>query len=184
MKKIDIIKTERLILRPLCMDDLDTVHEMKSDAESQKYVNPPHTNLNETVEYLEWVTKEWESNHQTYYSLGIVLGDKLIGEIGFSNGCGKCGRCVKGEVSIGYGVHPNFQDGDYEKEAINAIIEYCFSILDSEIIKMCCDVESLAELRLIESLGMKLKVENEECQYNDGKPFKRNIYYLNNYYSK
>jgi SAM-dependent methyltransferase len=45
---------------------------------------------------------------------------------------------------------------------------------------MCCDVESLAELRVIESLGMKLKLENEDCQYNDGKPFKRNTYFLGN----
>jgi hypothetical protein len=30
------------------------------------------------VEYLGWVTKEWQGDHQTYYSFGIMLGDKLI----------------------------------------------------------------------------------------------------------
>jgi len=176
-----IIKTQRLILRPLCMDDLQTIHERCSDAEAMKYVNTPHTDLSQTVEYLEWVVKEWQSGHQKYYSFGIMLGDKLIGEIGFSNGCGKCGRCVEGEAAIGYGIFKNFQNCGYEKEAVNAIIEYCFSALGADTIKIGCDVESLAELRLIESLGMKLKIENEDCEYNDGKHFKRNTYYLNKF---
>jgi RimJ/RimL family protein N-acetyltransferase len=145
-----------------------------------KYINPPHTDLNQTVEYLEWVTKEWQGGHQTYYGFGIMLGDQLIGDIGFSNGCGKCGRCVAGEVSLGCVIHKNFWDCGYETEACRGIIEYCFLTLGAEVIKMCCDVESLAELRVIESLGMQLKLENEECEYNDGKPFKRNIYFLNN----
>ena len=178
MKKFDIIKTERLILRPLCMDDLYTVHERCSDAEAMKYVNTPHTDLSQTIEYLEWVVKEWQSDHQKYYGFGITLDDNLIGEIGFSNGCGKCGRCVEGEASIGCWIDKNFHDCDYEKEAVKAIIEYCFSALGADTIKMSCDIESLAEIHMIESFGMQLKTENEDCEYSDGKPFKRNTYYL------
>ena len=75
-----------------------------------------------------------------------MLDDKLIGEIGFSSGCGKCGRCVKGEIAIGYGIHQNFHKYGYEDEVVKAIIE--------------------------------------DCEYNDGKLFKRNTYILNNYYKK
>lgn len=165
------------------MDDLHTVFEWQSDAETQKYINPPHTDISQAVEYLEWITEEWQSSHQKYFSFGIMLGDKLIGEIGFSYGCGKCGRCVPGEAALGYIIHPNFQNCDYETEAIKAIIEYCFSELGAKIIKNAVDIKNLAEIRVIESFGFQLKTENEECEYNDGKPFKRNIYYLNNYCS-
>ena len=178
------LKTDRLILRPLCVEDLDTLHESKSNAETMKYANPPHTDIKETAEYLEWVTEQWQSDHQTYFSFGIMLGDKLIGEIGFSSGCGKCGRCVKGEVAVGYGIHQDFQNYGYESEAVNAIIEHSFSTLNAEKIKMSCDIESLSELRLIESLGMELILKNEDCEYNDGKSFKRNTYILKKYYSK
>jgi len=111
------------------MDDSHTVYEWQSDAETQKYINPPHTNLTQTIEYLEWVTKEWQSSHQKYYSFGITLGGKLIGEISFSNGCGKCGRCVEGEAALGYVIHRNFRHCGYETEALKAVIEYCFSTL-------------------------------------------------------
>jgi len=110
-----------------------------------------------------------------------MLGDKLIGEAGFSSGCGKCGNCVAGEVPLGANIHKDFLNFGYEKEAIDALIDYCFLTLGAEIVKMCCDIESTAELRLIESLGMQLIVENEDCEYNDGKPFKRNTYFLNNH---
>jgi hypothetical protein len=50
----------------------------------------------------------------------------------------------------------------------------------SEKIIMSCDVESIAELRVIENLGMQLRLENEDCKYFDGRSFKRNTYFLNN----
>ena len=142
------LKTNRLVLRPLCMDDLDTVHESKSNSENMKYINPPLTDIKETAEYLEWVTEQWQSDHQTYFGFGIMLGDRLIGEIGFSSGCGKCGRCVKGEVAIGYCVNCEYQNSGYEIEAVKAIIEHSFLTLNADLIKMSCDVESLAELNL------------------------------------
>jgi len=176
-----IFRTERLILRPLCMDDLNTVYKWQSDAQTMKYINSPHTDISQTAEYLEWVCKQWQSGHQTYYSFGIMLGDKLIGEISFSSGCGKCGRCVKGEVAIGYCIHKEFQAFCYEGEAVKAIIEHSFLKLSADTIKMSCEIESLAEIRLAESLGMLLKTENEDCEYNYGKPYKRNTYILCNY---
>ena len=160
------------------MDDAEAAYTWQSDAEVQESA---HTDISQTVEYLEWVAKEWQGEHQKYYSFGIMLGDKLIGEIGVSFGCGKCGRCVKGEASVGYGIHRDYWDCGYEAEAIDAIIKYCFSTLGAEKIKMSCDVESLAELREIERLGMQLIIENEDCETFDGRPFKRNTYILNNY---
>ena len=171
------LQTKRLTLRPLCMDDCHAVYAWQSDAETQKYTCPP-TDLSETEEYLEWAAGEWQSDHQTYHSFGIELNGQLIGEIAFSYGCGKCGRCVKGEAAVGYSIHRDFWDCDYETEALHAIIDHCFATLGAEKIKMSCDVEDRAQLRAIESLGMQLRLENEDCEYADGKPFKRNTYYL------
>jgi len=174
------MKTARLSLFPLCMDNLQEVHSWQSDPATMKYINPPHTEISQTVEYLEWVTGQWQKEHQTYYSYGIALNDVLIGEIGFSFGCGKCGRCIKGEAAIGYTIHQKFSGYGYEQEAIEAIIAHCFSVLNADKIKMSCDTESIAELQVIQRLGMQLIQDNEDCEYNDGKPFKRNIYVLNN----
>ena len=169
--------TKRLTLRPLCMDDLQAVYTWQSDADVQE---SPNTDISQTIEYLEWVIGEWQGDHQKYYGFGITFEGKLIGEISFSNGCGKCGRCVEGEAALGYSIHRDFWNFGYEAEAIDAIIEYCFSTLGVDKIKMSCDVESLTELREIKRLRMQLILENEDCETFDGRPFKRNTCILNN----
>jgi RimJ/RimL family protein N-acetyltransferase len=158
------------------MDDAQAVYTWQSDADVQQTA---HTDISQTVEYIEWVTGEWQSNHQKYYSFGVMLGDKLIGEIGVSNRCGKCGRCVEGEAALGYGIHRDYWNCGYDTEAIDAIIEYCFTTLGTEKIKMSCDIKNLAELHERERLDMQLILENEDCETSDGKPFKRNTYILN-----
>ena len=181
MKNPITLTTKRLTLRPLTMDDLQTVHTWQSDAESKRYNNSPHTDISETAEYLkENVVAEWESNHQNNYNFGIEFEGKLIGEIAFSYGCGGCGRCKKGEAAIGYIIHKDFRGHGYEAEATSAIIEHCFSVLNAEIIKTSCDIESLDEINVIKSLGFMLKEENETCEYSDGTPFVRNAYFLKN----
>lgn len=171
------IQTNRTVLRPLCMDDLQAAYAWQSCAATQVYNNAPHTDISQTVEYLEWVTAEWQGNHQKYYAFGIEVGGQLIGEIGFSLGCGKCGRCTAGEAAIGYVVHKDFWGNGYEAEVVNAVIKHCFS-LGAEKVKLSCDVKDVANLQLIESLGMRLMLENEDCEYSDGRPFVRNTYFL------
>ena len=83
-----------------------------------------------------------------------------------------------GEAAVGYGIHRDYRDCGYEAEAIDAIIEYCFSSLGAQKIKMSYHVGNLAELREIERLGMQLLLENEDCVTFDGRPFKRNTYIL------
>ena len=174
------IKTERLTLRPLRMDDLQEVHTWQSDAETYQYINPPNTDISQTIEQIEQGIAAWQSDHQTNYNFGISRNGKLIGEIACSFGCGKCGKCVKGEAAIGYVIYRDFWDCGYETEATKALIEFCFSTLGAEKVIISCDIESIAELRVIENLGMQLRLENEDCEYFDGRPFKRNTYFLNN----
>jgi RimJ/RimL family protein N-acetyltransferase len=162
------------------MDDLQAVHTWASDAETYKYINPPNTELSQTIEHIKWGIDEWQSGHQTNYSFGISLNGNLIGEISCSFGCGKCGRCVKGEAAAGYVIYRDFWNCGYETEAVNALIEFFFKTLNAEKIIMSCDVKSISELRVIENIGMRLRLENEDCSYFDGRPFKRNTYVLDN----
>ena len=47
------IRTDRLLLRPLCSSDLKTVHEYAGDAENTKYMLfLPNTTEQETADFL------------------------------------------------------------------------------------------------------------------------------------
>lgn len=172
------INTKRMTLRPLTMDDLQAAYAWQSCAKTQEYINAPHTDISQTAEYLEWVTGEWQGGHQKYYVFGIALDGLLIGEVGFSLGCGKCGRCAPGETALGYVIHKDFWGHGYEAEVVDAVIKHCFLMPGAEKIKMSCDVKDATSLQLIENLGMQLMLENEDCAYGDGRAFVRNTYFL------
>jgi len=55
------IKTDRLVLRPLDISDLETVHAYASDEENTLYMLMlPNNTIEETMEYLNYVTSEWK----------------------------------------------------------------------------------------------------------------------------
>jgi len=171
------LHTPRLTLRPQRMDDAQALYAWQSDAETQRYINPPHTSIAETTEYLEWVVGEWQGDHQKYYAFGIELHGSLIGEIAFSYGCGKCGRCQPGEAALGFVFHRDVWGNGYATEAAGVIIEHCFSI-GARKIKMACDVRNIAAMRVAEKLGFLRLEETETSEYNDGSPQVRNCYVL------
>ena len=75
------IKTERLLLRPLNLSDLESVHEYASDKENTEYMYYLPRNIEETTEFLSSVTKEWEKDIPSFYEFAIELDGMLIGSI-------------------------------------------------------------------------------------------------------
>ena len=60
---MDIIHTDRLELKPMCMDYLYSTHEYASDPENTKYMLfLPNESIEETKEYLEGAEKEFKKN--------------------------------------------------------------------------------------------------------------------------
>ena len=175
MKKIDAIKTERLILRPLCSDDLYEVNDYSANADNTKYLTLPNTNLKETQEYLKWVSDEWNKDIQTYYGFAVTLNGKLIGEIAFG------GEYGTNEVSIGWIIHRDFWNCGYATEATAAIIDFCFNSMGITKITTSCDIENTASRRIMEKLGMQLESEHKPWEYRDGKLSKEGSYFLQKY---
>ena len=76
------IKTDRLILRPLDISDLATVHTYASDEENTKYMFwLPNDTIEETKQFLSDVTNEWKKAVPNYYEFAIVFEGLQIGAI-------------------------------------------------------------------------------------------------------
>jgi RimJ/RimL family protein N-acetyltransferase len=82
-----IIKTDRLLLRPLCSSDLKTVHEYAGDIENTKYMLfLPNATEKETEAFLAYVEQEWKKEHPSAFEFAIVLNGVQIGGISISIG--------------------------------------------------------------------------------------------------
>jgi len=111
-----IIKTERLLLRPLTVADANEVFEWVSDERVSRYmVYTTYTDIEKVKEWLAFVEKDTST-----YTFGFVrTSDKKLigsGDIGPANKNGYWG--------FGYNLRYDCWGNGYATEATKAMIEY------------------------------------------------------------
>ena len=146
-----IIRTERLILRPLGLQDLKTVYEYSSDAENTKYmVYLPSLSEQETKAFLTSVEQEWKQVSPAFYEFAIILNDVQIGHISiYLSACGEQGK-------LGWIINKNFWNMGYTSEAAGALLSFAKTNLNLKRLTAHCDARNTASSRVMEKLGMAL----------------------------
>ena len=111
------IETERLIIRPLLVDDVDDVYEWVSDEDVAKYmVYPTYKSKDQLVEWLESIQKE-----EKEFNFGYERKEdgKLIGSGGIGPDVNR-----DGYWAFGYNFRKDCWGKGYATEATKAMIEF------------------------------------------------------------
>jgi aminoglycoside 6'-N-acetyltransferase len=161
------IETERLILRPMQMEDVDDLLEYQSNPEIVRYIPwPPRTleqvktaaedvvktctfQLNEEKDYIVFV---WELK-----SSGKVIGQSNMALFSKENKC----------ANIGWVTHQDFQRQGYAFEATKALLKFAFQNFDLHRVIADIDTRVPKSAALAEKLGMR-----REATFLDGEFFK------------
>lgn len=116
------IKTQRLILRRLTMDDLKDKYEWTGSAENSKFImEKPHSSIDEAKRELQQEVDRYIQDD--FYMWGIVYQDELIGYI--------CGNEINEEIKsicIGYCIKKAYWNRNITTEATKAVIDYFFDV--------------------------------------------------------
>ena len=158
------IKTERLLLRPMNISDLEIVHEYASDKENTKYLRfGPNDTIEETMTFLSGIAKEWEKDAPDFYEFAIVLDGKQIGAV-----------CVylddkheSGE--FGWILNKKYWGNGYATEAALALKDFVVRELEVKKLIAHCDARNKASAHVMEKIGLKLESDDGIRVY-----FKRN----------
>jgi len=135
-----ILRTERLVLRPARLDDVDAFHAILSDPRAMRYWStPPHRSLDET---RIWVASMAEDDLELRDDFVVELDGRAIGKAG-------CYRLPE----IGYILHPDHWGKGYAREALTAVIAHIFATRDLEKLIADVDPRNLASLGLMARLG-------------------------------
>ncbi len=146
------IKTKRLILRELGMDDLDAVQEYASDPQTVRYLNFGPNTVAQTKEFLKKIVTERKQKKRKYFNLGIVLKKetRLIGA---------CRIYIQSEQhkrgSIGYVLNRKYWGYGYATETAKALINFGFKTLKLHRICAYCRPKNIASAKVMENCGMK-----------------------------
>ncbi|MFY0999067.1 MULTISPECIES: GNAT family N-acetyltransferase [Streptococcus] len=141
------LETERLLLRPVILDDAEDMFEYSSDEENTRYTFLPNKDLEETKNVIARLFMGWPLGN---WGIELKENGKLIGGIDLH----KLDPVLK-KAAIGYVVHKNYWNQGLTTEALKEIIQLFFESLDMNMLVALHDVENPASGRVMEKAGMK-----------------------------
>lgn len=149
------IKTPRLLLRPLCSADLQTVHAYASDPENTAYmVWLPNNTLEETAQFLARISAEWAKDDPAFYEFAIVLDGLQIGAISvYLDETRKTGE-------LGWILHKHYFKRGIATEAALAVKDFAINTLHVAKLTANCDFRNVASYRLMAAIGLKLEKDD------------------------
>lgn len=171
MAKEPVLETERLILRPITLNDAQACFSWNSDERVTKYMSyPTLTDINQTIDWIKSTLIE-----EKEYNWAFVLKEesKVIG----TGGIGPSNK-MPGYWGMGYNLHYNYWHKGYCTEAMKAIINFVHNELG--INKICSShaIDNPRSGRVMEKCGLKFHHYDNYSKTDGSQTFKCKFYTL------
>lgn len=152
-----VIETERLLLRPLTMAQLNACLAGRQQLAQEMGVSLADDLFGDPVPWaigkkLEKMADLAEADHPwvTYWLIipkETPVGVGLAGFKGYPN--------EKGEVEIGYGMHAAFQNKGYMTEAVAALLDWALGRPECTAVTAETEINNQPSIRVLEKVGMR-----------------------------
>jgi RimJ/RimL family protein N-acetyltransferase len=152
---VPTLKTKRLVLRQLIVEDAEELFKTLSDDAVMRYWSSgPHQNVNETISYIAW-NADADAEHKCW----AVTSD----------GARAMGWVIllphrKDSFELGYILGRQHWRQGYLSEAAEAVLDYAFLELAARRVMADTDPENHASIRLLEKLGFQ-KEGHLRCEW-------------------
>jgi [ribosomal protein S5]-alanine N-acetyltransferase len=154
MTPFPVLKTNRLVLRKLTINDANEIFALRSDKSVNKFLDrQPSKSMGDAKVFIENVLK----NDLIYWAIALVEDDKLVGTIclfDFSEDNSK--------AEIGYELLPKFQKMGIMEEAALKVIDFGFQNMGLNLLEAYTHAENQSSTHLLEKLGFKKYEENSD----------------------
>ena len=161
---VPTLETERLILRPLSIEDLDAVYKWTGDPRVNKYmIYPLYKSKEDGRVWLETLNQDDDKK-----DFGFV--DKVTGEL-----IGSGGIYYHKELdvwSIGYNISYDYWNRGLVTEAMQRIIAWARENFEVHCIAGTFAVGNIGSQRVMEKLGMTFYEDTEYSKLDDSETFK------------
>lgn len=146
MSKIQI---ERLLLRPITLDDTNDIFEYSKNIDVGSNAGwRPHRDMNETIKIM----KDMFIDKENIWGIILKINNKLIGSIGLIDDPKRENEYAK---MIGYSIGKNYWGNGYMTEAVKSVVNYGFNQLNLELISAYCYPFNHRSKRILEKCNFK-----------------------------
>lgn len=165
-RELPTLETERLILRQRTLEDVPAMFN---------YVSRPEVCYPAAVPLIESLQDEYDYFENHYYQnlekkglpsgYGITVkgSDRIIGSCDFNH------RHADDVFEIGYLLHPDYWGKGYMSEAVAALIEVAFTLLNLHKVEIVCYDYNKQSQRVAEKLGFQLEARVRDRKDSQGK---------------
>jgi ribosomal-protein-alanine N-acetyltransferase len=152
-----VLETERLVLRHLCMADLDALAALYADPEVRRWFPDGVRTYQQTCDELAWIIDVY------YARYGYGLWATILKETGaFIGRCGLLPWDIEGrtEVEVAYLLGRDYWGRGLATEAARAIVDHAFATLPVERLICMTDPGNAASRSVAVKVGMRSLWEN------------------------
>ena len=167
------IETERLIIKPYCMEDIDDLYKIYSDEKVMAFIPEGVMSYEWVKNLIKWMVEYcYEKNTpENIIKFGVSVFHKEEKKV--IGWCGLCSLdCKPEDIEIFYGLSSKYWGQGLATEAAMAMLNYGFDIVGLKRIIAVVRPDNIASKKVIEKMGMKfekiLKVEDPHYSGYDG----------------
>lgn len=148
----DQIETARLIIRRFQERDAENLSVYRSDPQVARYQSWTDLTPQAALRFIRSLQESEPGTPGEWFQFAVQEKDRvdLIGDLGLRT---DPDEPALGE--IGYTLARPFQGRGYAREAVQAVLGYCFNVLKMHRIVALTDVRNLPSIYLLERLGFR-----------------------------
>lgn len=146
MQKYDI-KTTRLGLRLLHMNDLDLIAQLQADPEVRKYFRTGTRTREQTQARMEELISFYSGIGLPTFVMFDLTTNEFVGRCGF-------GPLESGEIELGYLIQHKLWNQGFASEALKALLDWAKKNITTEYIIALTPIEHVASQRVMQKCGM------------------------------
>lgn len=144
------IRTPRLVLRELRLEDAEAANLYESDPEVVRYASHGVRTLAESRAYIERGLADPTAEPRTVFDFAVTAGGLYVGRAGF-----KVTDTESKQGMLWWVLGPAHQGRGYATEAMAAVIELAFGEVGLHRVYADIDPRNAPSLRVAERLGMR-----------------------------
>ena len=167
-----IVETERLLLRPVTLDDAEAMFAYASDKDNTRYTFPTNQNLEETKNNI---AQFYLANPLGRWGIELKSNGKFIGTIDLH----KIDSALK-KAAIGYIINKKYWNQGLTTEANRAVIELAFEKIGMNKLIALHDKDNPASGKVMEKSGMRFSHEEPYARMDNKEPGRiiTRVYYV------
>ena len=157
-----VLKTERLTLRQLSVNDDQEIFALRSDKQVNKYIDRvPSNTIEDARNFIHKIAEVVRQNEGIYWAITLTNNDNLAGTICLFNFSKE-----NDKAEIGYELLPAFQRQGIMQEAISKVIAFSLDVIGLKTIEAYTHPENENSSKLLEKFNFR-KQENIDSNSND-----------------